>query len=333
MISESQVQARYQTQLEDNVCRCELCPRHCLIKPGQYGFCLHRYNHNGTLMTAQFGRVAALAMDPVEKKPLYHFHPGSEILSVGAIGCNLSCKFCQNWQLSTGRASTRPVSPEQLAIAAGEGRSIGLAFTYNEPMIWFEYILETAKYLKQHDLAVVLVTNGYLEAEPFDELTEVVDAMNIDVKGDEQFYRDLTGGHLAPVQRNVEAAVRAGVHVEVTNLLVTNANDDESQVQELVDWLADVSSKIPLHLSRYFPQHRFHHDATPMAHMERAVSIAREKMTYVFAGNVHLTGSNDTVCGQCGATLVSRRGYAINRSGLKANGECRACGEPSAIVV
>ncbi|HPQ67787.1 MAG TPA: AmmeMemoRadiSam system radical SAM enzyme [bacterium] len=324
--------ARYQTQRDDQSCRCELCPRHCVIKPEASGFCLHRYNQDGQLFAAQYGEVAALAIDPIEKKPLYHFHPGSDIVSVGANGCNLACKFCQNWHLSCGHAQTRPLSPEELAATADRQGSIGIAFTYNEPLIWFEYILDTAALLKPRNLAVVLVTNGYLETEPFDELLPWIDAMNIDVKGDDRFYRELTGGRLAPVRRNVEAAHRAGVHVEVTNLLITGENDDEASVRDLVDWLASVSPDIPLHFSRYFPQHKFHAPQTPVASLERAAAIAREKLNFVFLGNVQLAHGSDTVCPHCGQTVIDRRGYLTNRRQLQPGGKCGHCGAQLKII-
>ena len=327
------VEARYQEALADDVCRCALCPRHCVIKPGQFGFCLHRRNEQGRLIAAQYGRVAALAVDPIEKKPLYHFHPGAAIASVGAIGCNLSCKFCQNWHLSTGKAPTQYVSPPDLAAQAGADGSIGMAFTYNEPMIWFEYLLDTAALLRPRGYAVVLVTNGYLESEPFAELVKWVDAMNIDVKGNEEFYRRLTGGRLEPVRRNVETAVRAGVHVEVTNLLVTDANESREQVTELVDWLAAVSPRVPLHFSRYFPNHRYDAPSTPVRVIEEAADIARRKLEFVYVGNVQLPGASDTRCPQCGATAIKRHGYRIDITGLTNTGTCSSCGRNLAVVV
>ncbi len=330
---EPEVTARFQRALADQVCRCELCPRHCVIKPGQFGFCLHRRNENGRLLAAQYGRVAALAVDPIEKKPLFHFHPGTSIASVGAIGCNLACKFCQNWHLSTGEASTKYVSPQELAAQAGMGGSIGLAFTYNEPMIWFEYILDTAAMLRPKGHAVVLVTNGYLEAEPFAELTQWVDAMNVDLKGDEEFYRRVAGGKMAPVRRNIETAVRAGVHVEVTNLLVTGANESPAAVAEVVDWLASVSPKIPLHFSRYFPNHRFDAPPTPVRALEEAATIAKKKLEFVYVGNVQLPGASDTRCPQCGATAIKRLGYSVEVVGLTDAGTCASCGRDLAMVV
>lgn len=325
--------ARYQTPCAEDRCRCELCPRHCVIEPGAFGFCGHRKNVDGTLVAAQFGRVAALGVDPIEKKPLYHFFPGQPIASVGANGCNLACRFCQNRHLSEGRASTEYVSPVELAVRARQRGSIGLAFTYNEPTIWFEYILETAALLRDAGLKVVLVTNGYLEDAPWRELCAVVDAANIDVKGDERFYVELARGHVEPVRRNVETALAAGVHVEVTNLLVTGENDDSAQVRELVDWLAGVSPLIPLHLSRYFPQPHFEAPPTPMARLEAAVKIAREKLRYVYAGNAQLAGASDTHCHVCDAVVVGRLGYHTDASGLTAQGACVACGAKLPIVV
>lgn len=327
------VRARYQTGLPDGNCRCELCPRHCTIAPGKHGFCRHRANTEGVLYAVEYGQVASLAVDPIEKKPLYHFHPGGVIVSVGANGCNLACRFCQNWQLSEGLASSEYLAPEELA-ARGKARgSLGIAFTYNEPTIWFEYILDVAGPLREAGGKLVLVTNGYLEPEPWDELCRVTDAVNIDVKGDDVFYRKLTGGRLAPVRRNVEAAYRAGVHVEVTNFLVTDANDAPEQVAELVEWLAGVSPEIPLHFSRYFPQHHHRAPATAESRMRRALALGREKLQYVFAGNIHLDDASDTCCPDCGARLIARTGYCITREALTEDGACGSCGRRLPLVL
>jgi pyruvate formate lyase activating enzyme len=324
--------ARFQAEPAKGAIRCELCPRHCVIREGGAGFCGHRANDGGQLIAARYGRVAAAAVDPIEKKPLYHFHPGSTIFSIGANGCNLACKFCQNWHLSTGKARDEYVPPEEIAARATGRGSIGVAFTYNEPTVWFEYIRDCAALLRPRGLKVVLVTNGYLEAEPWDELCRAVDAANIDVKGDDRFYRALTGGKLAPIRRNVEAAHRAGVHVECTNLLVTDGNDRPEQVQETVDWLAGVSPEIPFHLSRYFPNYEWEAPPTPEARLEEAVRLARAKLRYVYAGNISIVGASDTRCANCGAIVVRRRGYAVSADGLGAGGVCRTCGAKLPVV-
>jgi pyruvate formate lyase activating enzyme len=318
--------ARFQTARAGGVCRCELCPRHCVIQDGEAGFCGHRANDGGELIAARYGLIAAAALDPIEKKPLHHFHPGASIFSIGANGCNLSCKYCQNWHLSEGRAAEEYAPPETIVARAGERGSLGLAFTYNEPTVWFEYILACAPLLRARGLKTVLVTNGYLEPGPWDELCRCVDAMNVDVKGDDAFYRRLTGGRLAPVRRNVEAAWRAGVRVETTNLLVTDANDSEAQLAELVEWQAGVSPDLPLHLSRYYPNREWDAPPTPAARLERAAEIARAKLRYVYVGNINIPGAADTQCPACGAAAVRRRGYAVDRAGLTADGRCAICG-------
>jgi pyruvate formate lyase activating enzyme len=326
------VVSRFQTKRENGSCRCEVCPRHCVIAPGKTGFCGHYGQDGGELIAIRYGRIAAAALDPIEKKPLYHFHPGAAILSVGANGCNLSCKFCQNWHLSAGLSRDDYLAPERLAAQAGEGGSIGVAFTYNEPTIWFPYIVDAAVLLRAKSLAVVLVTNGYLEAEPWDELCGHVQAMNIDVKGDEAFYPRMTGGRLAPVRRNVEAAHAAGVHVEVTNLLVTDENDQPDQVRDLVDWLAGVSPDIPLHFSRYFPNREWNAPPTPASRLKEAVELARQKLRYVYAGNISLPNASDTACHACGALVVRRSGYSIDRHGLRDGSRCTTCGTKLPIV-
>jgi pyruvate formate lyase activating enzyme len=332
-MKEIKVEARYSQQRDDGTCLCVLCPRRCAIARGGQGFCGHRRNEDGTLIAGGYGQVAALAVDPIEKKPLYHFYPGSKIASVGANGCNLACKFCQNWHLAEGRARSEWMAPAELAAQARAEGSVGLAFTYNEPTIWFEYILDTVELLKPRGLKAVLVTNGYLEAEPWDELCGVIDAANIDVKGDDDFYRTMTGGRLAPVRRNVEVAVRAGVHVEVTNLLVTGVNDGAEQVRELVDWLAGVSPLTPLHLSRYFPQHKYDAPATPMERLTEALQIARAKLHYVYVGNVAIEGGGATRCHHCGHEAIARRGYLTRVTGLGPGGVCGACGGDLPIII
>ena len=326
------ITARFQTRLAEQAIRCELCPRHCVIRPGSRGFCGHRANEDGALIAAEYGRVAALGIDPIEKKPLYHFHPGAVILSAGANGCNLACKFCQNWHLSGGHARADFLAPASLAPRGAAGGSIGVAFTYNEPTIWFEYILDNARLLREQGLAVVLVTNGYLEPEPWDELCQWVDAMNVDVKGDDEFYRGLTGGRLAPVRRNVEAAHRAGVHIEVTNLLVTGANDRPEQIGEMVEWLADLSTDIPLHLSRYFPQHEWTAPATPTDTMLAAWELARSRLPFVYVGNISFFGSVDTVCPASDRPVIKRLGYRVDRLALTRANTCSHCGAHLPIV-
>jgi pyruvate formate lyase activating enzyme len=269
---------------------CLLCPQMCVIAQNKKGFCRVRQNLEGRLYTLNYGKCSSYGMDPIEKKPLYHFYPGSYIFSVGTFGCNMGCGFCQNWRIAHGEPDTIDISPEKLVeIASGDfqsRRSIGIAYTYSEPFMWYEFIRDTAPLARQAGLKNVLVTNGFINPEPLSELLPFIDAMNIDVKGfNEKYYNHTCAGNLEPVLRTVEKA-NSNCHVEVTTLLVTGLNDSEEEISALADWLAGVNKDIPLHLSRYFPNYKMELPPTPLATMERAREIAQQKLKYVYLGNV-----------------------------------------------
>ncbi|RCK78878.1 MAG: Radical SAM, Pyruvate-formate lyase-activating enzyme like [Candidatus Ozemobacter sibiricus] len=311
---------------------CRLCPNRCLIAEGRRGRCHGRGARNGQMILYNYSIVVAAHLDPIEKKPLYHFFPGSNILSVGTFGCNLSCRFCQNCEISQEEVPGEEVSPARLAeMAARTPGNIGVAFTYTEPGIWFEYIKDTAPLLRQAGQQVALVTNGFLEDAPWRELCGLTDAMNIDLKSfRDEFYRGLCGGQLAPLLRNIETAVRAGVHVELTTLVVTGRNDDPAEFEELVRWVAALSPEIPHHISRYFPRFRETAPPTPTATLAAFAEIARRHLRYVYVGNADLPQGQDTVCPACGTTVITRHGYRI-RAHLAGN-RCR-CGQALSIRV
>ena len=270
---------------------CPVCFHHCALHEGQRGLCKARENKDGRIVSASYGQITSLALDPIEKKPLYHFHPGQPILSVGSYGCNLSCAFCQNHSISQeSDAPTRFLAPEELVrIAietAEEHGNIGIAFTYNEPLIQYEYILDCAKYAKETDLAIVLVTNGTAEAEILSSLLPFVDAMNIDVKGfSKEIYQRL-GGDFASVQRTVEMACQK-CHVEITSLIVPGLNDDPEEMRQEARWLSSLDPAIPLHITRCFPHYKMPHlKPTDIGLMEHLAEIAREHLEYVYLGNV-----------------------------------------------
>ena len=270
---------------------CNLCPHHCELAEGQIGFCRTRCNDNGQIKSLNYGRVTSLAIDPIEKKPLYHFYPGSVILSLGSFGCNMACPFCQNHTISQGgEGEVRwQLSPVQLAELAQESSqkygSIGVAFTYNEPLLSYEYLRDTLPLLRRAGQKAVLVTNGQIEEEPLRELLPYVDAMNIDLKTfAEKTYAKL-GGSLRAAQRTIQMAAEAGVHVEVTTLVVPGISDDVNEFCEEVDWLARVSREIPLHLSRYFPRYKYNATATPFEKLYEFKTLAEEKLQYVHLGN------------------------------------------------
>jgi pyruvate formate lyase activating enzyme len=312
--------------------RCGLCPHRCRIADGNRGICRVRENRGGTLYALTYARLAAVHMDPIEKKPLYHFRPGSEILSVGTVGCNFRCGFCQNFHLVTGDAPLTPVPVPDLVRAAANSGSVGIAYTYNEPLVGFEYVAECAKEIRAAGMSNVLVTNGYILPEPLEELLSFVDALNIDLKSmDPDFYRKICGGKLEPVLDTIRTCARRS-HVEVTNLLVTGINDSDDAIRKVVDFVAAVNPEIPLHFSRYFPQHLFTSPPTPPERLEAAWRIGREKLAYVYVGNFHLPGGEDTRCPKCGAVVVRRVGYKTTAVGLTGD-RCAACTAPLRFVV
>ncbi len=322
-------------QAEGERVRCRLCPHHCLIADGKRGLCTVRENQGGRLVPLTYGLVTSVQMDPIEKKPLFHFHPGSRILSLGTWGCNLSCDFCQNWQISKEEAPTQPMAPsDAVGLALREqtrSRNIGIAFTYNEPLMWYEYLLDTSRPAREAGLKNVLVTNGQIEEEPLRELLPTIDAMNVDVKSmSRDFYRRLCSWPEGPPRRTVEMAF-GKCHVEVTNLLIPGENDASEQIQELVDWLAGVSDRIPVHFSRYHPAYKMAKPPTPLASLERAWRIASEKLKYVYVGNAAIPGTEDTHCPRCGEVVVERAGFWGAELKLK-DGKCGACGSEVDLV-
>lgn len=317
---------------EGDAVRCELCPHRCRVAEGKRGICRVRENRGGRLFATTYGRVAAVQMDPIEKKPLFHFHPGTEILSVGSIGCNFRCGFCQNWHLVLGQASLSAAGIPDLVRSAKASGSIGIAYTYNEPMIWHEFVTDCAREFRKAGMVNVLVTNGYVSPEPLADLLPLVDAMNIDLKSmDPGFYRKTCGGDLDPVLDTIRAAAKH-VHVEITTLLVTGENDSDDAIRKVVDFVAGTDAEIPLHFSRYFPHHRFTAPPTPPGRLEAAFRIGREKLSYVYVGNYFLAGSEDTRCPRCGATVVRRQGFRSSPAGL-AGSRCASCAAKLRFVV
>ena len=328
-------QAMFWETKGDNRVKCLLCPQGCVIDDGKRGFCRVRENNQGALYTVNYGLCSSYGVDPVEKKPLYHFYPGSHIFSVGTFGCNLRCGFCQNWNIAHGEPQTLELSPARLVEAAAAEynglRSVGIAYTYSEPFMWYEYIRDTAKLARQSGLKNVLVTNGFVNHEPLKKLLPFIDALNIDVKGfSDSYYNETCIGELHPVMETVETA-SAYCHVEITTLLVTGLNDSEDEIDRLTDWLAGIDKDIPLHLSRYFPNYKMELPPTPMATMERARKIARRKLNYVYLGNIPGSEAGNTYCPECGELLIDRNGFNALNVALD-HQKCSRCGKEIRII-
>jgi pyruvate formate lyase activating enzyme len=318
--------------------RCNLCPHRCLIDEGKSGICGVRTVRGGKLYADNYGQIAAVHWDPVEKKPLYHYYPGQPILSLGTYGCNLFCPFCQNWNLARAiaKAEAQITEPaDVLAMLQREGNPdqvLGVAYTYNEPLIWYEFVLDTARLIKEHGYRNVLVTNGYINPEPLAELLPYIDAMNIDVKGfSDRFYQKYCHGKREAVLKTLETAVKH-CHVEVTCLLIPSLNDQPAEQEALAAWLAGLDQDLVLHYSRYFPRYKLDLPPTDEDIMVKTIGIARKHLRYVYAGNIELAGASDTICPHCGNLLITRNGYRVKVVGLKQK-SCNNCGTKISIVL
>jgi len=328
-----ETEARWYVTLDNGKVQCTLCPHNCLLSPGKTGICRVRTNTGGKLVTAVYGFVSAMHSDPIEKKPLYHFYPGTHILSIGTYGCNLRCNFCQNCSISQIAPAAGSVkeyySPVQVVqLALQQPGNIGIAFTYNEPVVWFEYMYEIALLAKKSGLKTVMVTNGYINKEPLNELLPLIDAFSVDLKAfTETFYHKVTSSSLEPVKANLKTISQAGKHLEVVNLLIPGLNDDEDTFREMVQWISkELGKETILHISRYFPNYKLQTEATPVESISRLKQLAEKELNYVYAGNVN-TGNNDTYCPKCHSKLIARSFYNVATIGLDNEGRCKICGD------
>lgn len=292
---------------------CDLCPKRCSIAEGKFGYCGTRTNSTGRMVAANYGKVCASTVDPIEKKPIYHFHPGSRLFSLGTYGCNLDCGYCQNNVLARSRDEEAPyvrMTPPEVVATAKEKKASGVAWTFNEPSVWFEFVLDTAKELKAAGLFSILNSNGYIEPWAAEDLYEVTDAANIDIKGfTEKFYRSHCGGGLEEVQETCEIALDAGTHLELTYLMVPGMNDSAMEVARFAAWVADeLGVDIPVHLFRFSPFYRMSNLAeASLERMEEAYQVAmKEGLEYVYFGGVAGHLHQSTLCPRCGELLIGR---------------------------
>lgn len=321
--------AFYETQNENTV-QCCLCAHECVIQPGRRGICKVRENQDGKLISLNYGRLIAANVDPIEKKPLYHYMPGSQAFSIAAPGCNLRCDWCQNWQISQADArfdyNRLPITqPEAIVRQALETGCASIAYTYTEPTVFYEFTRDTAVLAKEAGLRNIYVSNGYMSQTVITEMIAWLDAANIDLKAfSDGVYHKLTGAHLEPVLESCRALRKAGVWLEITTLLIPGVNDDETQLREMASFVAEeLGPDTPWHLSRYFPQYRSTAPVTPLSSLELAEQIGREVgLHFIYPGNLH--GRVETRCPSCGHTLISRQDYDLQKFDI-VNGACPSC--------
>ncbi|EPR44470.1 Radical SAM domain protein [Desulfovibrio sp. X2] len=321
--------------LADNKVHCDLCCQYCVIADGARGKCGVRENRGGTLYTLVDDLVAAANLDPIEKKPLYHFLPGTTSFSIGTMGCNLSCGFCQNWSLSQppksgGRVEGQKTTPEDLVRAAKELGAATISYTYSEPTIFFELVQETARLALRNGLRNVLVSNGFMTPRCLDELGPLIQAANIDLKAfTERFYKELCGARLAPVLENLKHIRRLGWHLEVTTLVIPGWNDSDAELTSIAEFIAkELGTETPWHVSRFHPTyHLTDRGPTPVARLEAAYRHGKEAgLAYVYVGNVPGHPSDETACPRCGCVCIERSGFTVRGQRLE-NGACPQCGQ------
>ena len=326
-------EASFYDSRPEQKCQCRICPHNCLIALNRTGLCRQRRNIKGKLYLANYARVTSLNMDPIEKKPIYHFYPGTEILSLGTNGCNLTCMFCQNWSISQQDSESSELTPDKAIELARQYKSSGIAYTYNEPLMWYEYTLDTARLARTQGLKNVLVTNGYINPEPLAKLLPAIDALNIDIKSiDDAFYQKLCRARVKPVLETARTAKKNAL-VEITNLIIPGENDRDENFEDLTSWVAEnLGRETPIHFSSYYPTYKLKQPPTPMKSLCRAYQIAKKHLDHVYLGNVATQEEGDTFCHQCQTKLIQRAGYQINILKLTPEGKCGQCGAENNIV-
>lgn len=322
-------EAMFYEQLDENKVRCNLCPWNCVIAEGERGVCKVRENRGGKLYSLSYDNLSSASMDPIEKKPLFNFAPGTKTYSICTPGCNWKCKYCQNWQLSQGDLGGQSVTPEEIVEDAKRSGAKGISFTYTEPTIFYELAYDTAKLAHENGLYNTFVTNGYINPEPVRRISPYLDAVTVDFKGsgDEDFLKEFAGvPGLDPVYEAIQEYDRGGLHVEITDLIVPEVGDSIEQVKELVDWVADtVGTSTPIHFLRFYPAYKVKDlPPTPVKTLKQARETAvNGGMEYVYLGNVR--EENTTKCPNCGQTIISRSMTRASRVNIE-NGHCPNCG-------
>ena len=327
-----QKEASYYRKQEDNKVQCLLCPKNCIIAPEDAGNCGVRKNIDGKLYSLVYGKATGVQIDPIEKKPLYHFLPGSAAFSVRTVGCNLVCQHCQNWatsQAKPGEWHTYSISPEEIVKKAKEEHCASIAYTYNEPTMFAEYVLDTARLARKAGIKNVLVTNGFTGEEALLDFCKLIDGVNVDLKAfDNEFYKRYSGAWIEPVLESIKTYKKKNLWVELTNLIIPTLNDDTGKIKEMITWIKEnVGAEVPLHFSAFYPSYKLE-DLPPTSAatlMEIRKLAMKMGMNYVYIGNVVTTDEDNTYCPKCGELVIERMNFTITQNKLK-DGKC-ACGE------
>jgi pyruvate formate lyase activating enzyme len=310
---------------------CLLCPHYCKLAKDKSGICGVRKSNGEAIELSTYGVISGYALDPIEKKPLYHFFPGTNILSLGSYGCNMRCDFCQNYSISQRSSDDFSIKtePDHVAKDALSAlNNIGIAFTYNEPLIWFEFVRDVATMAKKKGLHTVMVSNGYINKDPLVEIISFTDAFNIDLKAfNNDFYKNIAGAHIEPVKNALKQIAISGKHLEVTTLIIPGQNDNEKEMENEAEWIAgELGKDIPLHLSRYFPMYKREDPATLPDTIKKLSEIASRHLNYVYSGNIESQSGQNTKCPSCGKVVTRRSGYNIKLQNLDKKGNCSGCG-------
>ncbi len=324
-------EASFWKPLDGKKVQCNLCVHSCKINENGFGICGVRQNIDGKLFTLIYGSCSSMAVDPIEKKPLYHFHPGTSVFSLGTIGCNLKCRHCQNNSISTAGVDfphMKEFTPEQTVELIQEKRCQGIAWTYNEPTIWHEFAYDTSKLVKRHGLYTVYVSNGFIQEDPLREISPYLDAINVDVKAfTDNFYKKVCKARLEPVLRTCELVKELGIHLEVTYLVIPTYNDSTDEITRFCNWVVETLGKdVPVHFSRFHPDYMMTDvPITPIETLQMAYNIAKKTgVLYPYIGNVPYGSYENTICPTCGNLCIERYGYSVDQSGMK-NGKCVNC--------
>lgn len=329
----------YNKLANDNV-QCKLCAHRCIISNNKRGFCKVRENKNGTLYTLNYGMISSQAIDPIEKKPLYHFYPGTQAYSIGTIGCNFRCKHCQNWSISQQEISnvrTIDLSPLDVIKNVLNANAKTIAWTYNEPTIWYEYTLDCAKLAKEEGIATAYVTNGYITPEALKNIAPYLDAFRVDIKSfNNDFYKDIASAKLQPVLDATKCAHNLGLHVEIINLIIPGKNDDIEDISLMIQWILDnLGPDTPVHFTRFYPQYKIKNlTPTPIEKLEHAHEVARRSgLNYVYIGNIPGNTAENTYCPKCNNSIIQRGPFSDLKCNITSDKKCTYCGNEISIII